>query len=825
MRKAKEEPGDIVNTVGGDIYGGTVIQGRDIHVVNHVAHVVDWPVRVGTIPEQAAHYQHRAVADHLDTALNSFGTVVLRQVLSGAGGVGKTQLAAHYARVLARTTDPGKRVDVLVWANAATREQITHAYAQAARHLYAIVPDDPEDAAKLFLTWLNDPNKHQNRRWLVVWDDLADPAHTKDLWPPHDQSHGRTLVTTRRRDRSLTNQGRHLLDVDVYTLDEARTFLTRALDEAGIAHTIAEVDALARDLGYLPLALGQAVTYMAELGMGCDDYLQAFHDRMNTLDQVFPDWDSPVPLAATWDLSLAQADTFAPQGVARPMMGLVALLDGAGIPEQVLTAPPVLEYLAAHRTKETGSATAPTILTSHQARAALAGLQRWNLITCTVPPGATERHAPEETLIGAHQLVQRATREHRATGPGRRSVQALADALLQIWPKVERNTTLTQQLRNNTAALRSHHSVEGRNSEAWLWEPAGHRLLFRAGKSLGECGRVQEAVSYCEQLVDHARHYLGPDHPDTFASRNNLADARGKAGDIIGAATAYEKLIQDELRIFGPDHPKTLKDQSNLTFMLSESGKSAGASTTYEKILQVQHRILGPDHLDVLITRNNLAFMRGQDGDIDGAIQDFGNLLKDQIRILGPDHLETLNTRRNLAELRGLSGDIRGADIEYEKILTDQLRTLGTDHPSTLRTRQGIAELVGKSGDSKGAIIAYEKLLSDRLRTLGPDHPHTLNARYNIAFWRMQDGNLSRAFVDLKDLLQDEIRVLGPNHPGIFTTRISIAVSTFELGDVVEAIKILSAIFRDQKRAFGPKHDDTLLSAELLRQWRENLTQ
>lgn len=76
---------------------------------------------------------------------------------------------------------------------------------------------------------------------------------------------------------------------------------------------------------------------MAELGMGCDDYLHGFHDQMNTLDQVFPDWDSPVPMAATWDLSLTQADTFTPHGVARPMMGLISLLDGAGVPEQVLT--------------------------------------------------------------------------------------------------------------------------------------------------------------------------------------------------------------------------------------------------------------------------------------------------------------------------------------------------------------------------------------------------------------------------------------------------------------------------------------------------------
>ena len=126
-----------------------------------------------------AHHQHRHIAEQLGQALDSFGTVVLRQVLSGTGGVGKTQLAAHHARTLAQATDPEQRLDVLVWANASTRGRITDAYAQAARRLYATVPDDPEEAAKLFLSWLGEPS--QNRRWLIVWDDLADPAHTKDL--------------------------------------------------------------------------------------------------------------------------------------------------------------------------------------------------------------------------------------------------------------------------------------------------------------------------------------------------------------------------------------------------------------------------------------------------------------------------------------------------------------------------------------------------------------------------------------------------------------------------------------------------------------------
>uniref|UniRef100_UPI000382B730 tetratricopeptide repeat protein n=1 Tax=Nocardiopsis alba TaxID=53437 RepID=UPI000382B730 len=696
------------------------------------------------IPEQAAHYQHRSISDQLDEALRGFGTVVLRQVLSGTGGVGKTQLAAHYARTLRDLTDPDERVDLLVWANASTRDQITFAYAQAAQQLFTTVPDDPEHAAQRFLTWLQSSHQHSKRRWLVVWDDLADLAAVQDLWPPHDQPRGRVLVTTRRRDHSLTKQGHRLIDVDVYTPEEARAFLTDALDQAGIAHTPADLESLARDLGRLPLALGQAVTYMAELGMGCDAYLQVFHDRMRTLARVFPDWDTPTPLAATWELSLQQADTFQPQGLARHMMGLIALLDGTGIPQQVLTAPAVLEHLATHQppgtrtenpsispatvprtprwgaglkrmlglgrttSRHTSATLATPALSEDQALRALANLHRLNLITRNVRLREQEHTEPGGTLVGAHQLIQRATREHTTTRPTGDSVKALADALLQVWPEVERDTSLAQQLRSNTTVLGGHHAVQGRSSQEWLWEPEGHAVLFRAGRSLGEVGRVSEAESYWQRMVETAHRHLGPDHLDTLTTRGNLAHWRGHAGDTKGATHAFEQLLTDQLRILGPDHPDTLTVRNNLASWRGETGDAESAATAFEQLLTDCLRILGPDHLDTLTTRGNLASWRGRAGDPEGAATALEQLLTDQLRILGPDHPDTLTVRNNLAYWRGETGDAESATAAYQELLTDQLRILGPDHPDTLATRNNLAYWRGETGDAEGATHAFE---------------------------------------------------------------------------------------------------------------------
>ncbi|MCF3103445.1 hypothetical protein IPZ58_17925 [Streptomyces roseoverticillatus] len=102
--------------------------------------------------------------------------MVLSQVLAGMGGVGKTQLAARYARTLQRDG----LLDLLVWVVAASREAVVAAYAQAAWEVFGADVSAPERAAARFLSWLGGGDV----RWLVVLDDVADPADLNGLWPP-----------------------------------------------------------------------------------------------------------------------------------------------------------------------------------------------------------------------------------------------------------------------------------------------------------------------------------------------------------------------------------------------------------------------------------------------------------------------------------------------------------------------------------------------------------------------------------------------------------------------------------------------------------------
>ncbi len=78
---------------------------------------------------------------------------------------------------------------------------------------------------------------------------------------------------------------------------------------------------------------------------------------------------------------------------------------------------------------------------------------------------------------------------------------------------------------------------------------------------MGDFGRA--IPLYEETLTDQLR-VLGPNHPDTLVSKNNLAYAYESVGDFGRAIPLYEETLTDQLGVLGPDHPDTLTSKNNL---------------------------------------------------------------------------------------------------------------------------------------------------------------------------------------------------------------------------------------------------------------------
>jgi hypothetical protein len=68
---------------------------------------------------------------------------------------------------------------------------------------------------------------------------------------------------------------------------------------------------------------------------------------------------------------------------------------------------------------------------------------------------------------------------------------------------------------------------------------------------------------------------LGPDHPNTLATRSDVAHWTGETGSAEEALALFEALLSDEVRVLGPDHPEALATREIIDILRATSTTSA----------------------------------------------------------------------------------------------------------------------------------------------------------------------------------------------------------------------------------------------------------
>ena len=122
-------------------------------------------------------------------------------------------------------------------------------------------------------------------------------------------------------------------------------------------------------------------------------------------------------------------------------------------------------------------------------------------------------------------------------------------------------------------------------------------------------GLLDQAITLFEKNLADSERILGPDHPDTLTSRNNLASAYQNAGRLE-AIDLFEQNLTDTLRILGPDHPDTLTSRNNLARAYQDADRLEQAIPLFEQNLTDSEHVLGPNHPWTTLFRNNLARAR-----------------------------------------------------------------------------------------------------------------------------------------------------------------------------------------------------------------------
>jgi tetratricopeptide (TPR) repeat protein len=731
-------------SLSADVPGGQGVQvsghGVQVNVFGDNS-PADVMVVVGSIPQAPPAFRPRPeLLGELGVA--GPGVPVIR-VVTGMRGVGKTQVAAAYARGCV-----DDRWRLVAWINAEDTAAAVSSLALVAYQLKLVQRGtgaealSPEVSGQLVRSRL----EADGDRCLLVFDNVTDIAALRDYLPAAGQS--RVVITSAIV--GAASLGRPV-PVDVFSQPESLAFLA---ERTGLA----DVDGagkLAAELGHLPLALSQAAAVIAAEYLSYDVYLDRLH-AFTLEDYLIPPEGDPYAhgVAQTILLSIHTVTAADTTGLSGDLLDLIAMLSPAPVSRSVL--------------HSAGSSSALTGPAGHAAiDNALARLAGASLLS----------YSSDRTRVSAHRLVTRVARERRERQGTLADLAATACAFLatviSALDEPWKERLATGDAIAQIIALNEHFAPRTDDGQV-----AKDLLALRGWAlwCLNEFGdSPAQAIEVGESLLADYTRIQGRTHPDTLMSGNNLASAYRAAGRLEAAITLYEEVLAERVQVLGDAHPDTLVSRNNLAAAYRLAGRLAEALPMLEQVLADRVRFLGEAHPDTLVSRSNLASAYREAGHLDKATPLLEQVLADRLRFLGDTHPDTLMSRNDVGGAYLAEGRTEEAIAVLELVCADRERILGKTHPQTLMSRNDLAQSYRAAGRLDRAIPILQQALADRMQVLGEEHPDTLISRNNLASAYRATGDLDKAIPLYAQALTGLERVLGNEHPTTAVVRKNLA--------------------------------------------------
>lgn len=788
-------------------------------------------------------------------------------VLAGMGGLGKSTVALATARA-ARAK--GWRV---WWVTATDTASLTGGMLEILRQLGA--PDTVTEpvregapaAAERAWEFLNGATHAAGRRWLLIFDNAdipsvlgaagaASPADHAG-WLRPDPS-GVVLVTTRNKDPRTWGPGIvfcELAPLDDQAAGKILTDLAPAVPDPGSE----QAQALGRRLGGLPLALHLAGSYLASPFARWHTFAEYRHALDSVeLPAALADLDEQAAdpratIQRTWDLSLdGLAAIGRPQ--ARSLLFLLSCYAPAiPIPVGLIQPQPLSGLLTPDRQHGSYDHAGTQDGLERLLRSCLRDLATAGLLDISGSHG--------QPVVTIHPVVADANRARLRT-TAQSSLPAVSEAAVKLvvaaatgldcerpadWPAWQRLAphvlALPAWLAADLPAATLAHLLDAINLAAaalvYSGRPAAAEKLARAAVDAGRhldadnpaClqsrrrlaaaldgrGLNKEAEQLYRDLLPDQQRVLGYDHPDTLATRFELARVIGHAR-FAEAEQLYRDILGDQERVLGDNHPDTLRTRYSLAWSLGRQGRGREAEPLYRQVLEQRLQILGKDYPDTLSARHGLAWSRSWQGHYREAEQQYQRLLADQHKILDGDHPYVLSTRHDLAWSIAMQGRHSQAEKLYRQVLPDQQRVRGDGHPTTLYTRMNLATAIANQRRHAEAEQMYRQLIIDEKNAIGDEHPVTAETLCGLATVIASQGRDGEAERLYRQALASGQPVLGDHHPVSLRTSHMLARVIASQHRYAEAEQLLRFVLTQRERYLGSEHPDTQAAQQDLEQ-------
>ena len=659
--------------------------------------------------------------DICDTFENE-NAVSLTQLITGLGGVGKTQIALEYSYRYAH------KYNWIWWVSAETEATVLASYQSFANKLGLI--DKQTDGKYIIETVLNWLDTHSE--WLFIYDN-ADKISTDTYWWPKNIK-GNVLITTRNHHNHIGK----VLNVATFSKEEAVDFLVMRVD---CDNNRDSALALSERLGFLPLALEQAAAYIKNNECTYSEYLELLEkyglDVLKETDGVI---DYTLPITATWQISIDKVNSEA----ARQLLYLCAYLASECIYKSIFS-------------ENFGELPMPlkdTISNELTSNKIWTSLTQYSLLEKQGTQG-----------YSMHRLLQEVIRHNIDSDPqwaryclGTLYISYLFMQYLPFFSMVKDH--IGDAVERSFISYIPHIEAFAKNSELALKDVEDKtkigQLCGESGQRCYNSGNYNQALIFFKKMLEISEDLWGLEDQNTVDSYGFIIATYVSQGDYAKALEWLKKLLETQERILGTDHIYTVNTYIDIARTYLYPNDNVNALEWGMKALAICEKVPKDEHPCIATTFDIIGQAYNCGGDYPNALKWHEKARVCKESTLGKKHLNTTNTYESIAGVYLATGDYAQALVLSMEAFEIRVELFGEYHQMTAMSCANISISYRCMGDLDEALRWGERALAIRVNVLGENNTETAVAYLIIADVLDAQGNLHKAL----DLCEKSLKIL-----------------------------------------------------------------
>ena len=326
------------------------------------------------------------------------------------------------------------------------------------------------------------------------------------------------------------------------------------------------------------------------------------------------------------------------------------------------------------------------------------------------------------------------------------------------------------------------------------------------GIALCESGHYADALAYGQKALSIQQAELPADSVELAYSYNNVGSAQGCLGDFRTALENKLKALEILQNVLPPDHPDLVKSYGHVGSTYNDLGLHQKALEYDLMALDICKRALSPEHPLLASVYNSAGLTHGYLGHYQQALKYHQLALDIRQTALPPDHPDLASSYHNIGHSYGELGKHHDALECHQKALTIREKALPPDHPDLASSNNLIGTAYGALGKHHHALKCHQTALAIREKALPPEHPDLATAYNELGCTYRALGNQRKELEYKLKALDIYEKTLPPDHPNLATAYNNLGCTYGDMGSHRNALEYHQKALAIREKALPPDH-------------------